>query len=136
MRKFLSAAGFHGAMAVGFGAWAAHGAQAVLPPPAVDWVRTGASYQLWHALAVLGIAALLGSPLSGAKLPVRLVTISGLAFCLGALLFSGSLYILALSPLDGGDGASWLVYVTPLGGALLILGWVLLFLAGFKKGSV
>lgn len=134
MRKFLAAAGFHGAIAVGFGAWAAHGAQAVLPPQAVDWVKTGASYQLWHALALLGIAALLNS--ASPKLPVRLVTICGLAFFLGALLFSGSLYVLALSPLDGGAGPSWLVYLTPLGGALLILGWVLLFLAGFKKGSV
>ncbi|MBI2255264.1 MAG: DUF423 domain-containing protein [Proteobacteria bacterium] len=131
MRKFLSAAGFHGAMAVGFGAWAAHGAQAVLPPQAIDWVKTGASYQLWHALALLGIAALAGS-----RQPVRLVTISGLVFCLGALLFSGSLYVLALVPLDGEVAPSWVFYLTPLGGALLIFGWVLLFLAGFKKGSV
>jgi len=136
MRRFLSAAGFHGAMAVGFGAWAAHGAQAVLPPQAVDWVRTGASYQLWHALALLGIAALVRAPQPGQHLPVRLVTISGLAFGVGALLFSGSLYGLALSPLDGGAAPSWLVYLTPLGGALLISGWVLLFMAGFKKGSV
>lgn len=134
MRKFLAAAGCHGAIAVGFGAWAAHGAQAVLPPQAVDWVKTGASYQLWHALALLGIAACLNA--ASPRLPVRLVTISGLAFFLGALLFSGSLYVLALLPLDGEGGASWLVYLTPLGGALLILGWVLLFLAGFKKGSV
>ena len=134
MRKFLSMAGLHGATGVGFGAWGAHGAAAVLPPQAIEWVKTGAAYQLWHALALLGIAALLAG--SGPRLAVRVVTISGLAFFLGALLFSGSLYLLALLPRDGGDGPSWLVYLTPLGGSLLILGWALLFLAGFKKGSV
>jgi uncharacterized membrane protein YgdD (TMEM256/DUF423 family) len=127
-------AGLHGGVGVGFGAWGAHGAAAVLTPQAIEWVKTGAAYQLWHALALLGVAALLAG--NGTRLPVRLVTISGLAFFLGALLFSGSLYLLALLPPDGGDGPSWLVYLTPLGGSLLILGWALLFLAGFKKGSV
>ncbi len=133
MNRFLAAAGFHGAMAVAFGAWGAHGAAATLAPQAVEWVKTGASYQLWHTLALLGIAALNGHMAAGNK-PVRLVTISGLAFFLGALLFSGSLYLLALLP-AGGDGPNGLVYVTPVGGSLLILGWVLLFAAGFKKGS-
>nr|WP_298682253.1 DUF423 domain-containing protein [uncultured Dongia sp.] len=124
MNRWLGLAGFHGAMAVAFGAWAAHGAEAVLPPSAIDWVRTGASYQLWHAVALLGIAAL------AARQSVRLVTISGLAFALGALLFSGSLYLLAW------NGPPMLVYLTPIGGALLILGWLLLLIAGFKKGSI
>lgn len=124
MNKPLAFAGFHGLMAVAFGAWSAHGATAVLPPDAIDWVKTGSSYQLWHAVALLGIAAL------GARQPVRLVTISGLAFALGALLFSGSLYLLAFS------GPHGLVYLTPIGGGLLILGWLLLLIAGIKKGSL
>ena len=124
MNKWLVAAGFHGAMAVAFGAWAAHGAEAVLPARAIDWVRTGSSYQLWHAVALLGIAAL------SQRGTVRLVTISGLAFALGALLFSGSLYLLAW------DGSRILVYLTPLGGSLLILGWLLLLIAGLRKGSI
>ncbi|WP_374379763.1 DUF423 domain-containing protein [Dongia sp.] len=130
MSRFLAAAGFHGVLAVAFGAWSAHGAAATLPPQAVEWVKTGASYQLWHAVALLGIAAL------SARQPVRLVTISGLAFFLGALLFSGSLYLLALVPADPTAGPSAFVYVTPLGGGLLILGWVLLLAAGLKKGSL
>lgn len=130
MNRFLAAAGFHGALAVAFGAWGAHGAAATLAPQAVEWVKTGASYQLWHALALLGIAAV------SAGRPVRLVTISGLAFFLGALLFSGSLYLLALVPADPAAGPGALVYVTPLGGGLLILGWVLLLVAGLKKGSI
>ena len=111
-------------MAVAFGAWSAHGAEATLEPAAVEWIRTGSAYQLWHAVALLGIAAL------SRRHPVRLITASGLAFALGALLFSGSLYLLAFA------GPHALVYVTPLGGSLLILGWLLLFVAGLKKGFV
>ncbi len=135
MNRFLAAAGFHGVLGVAFGAWSAHGAEAVLTPQAVEWVKTGASYQLWHALALLGVAALLGRQLVPQGLAVRLVTISGLAFFLGALLFSGSLYLLALSSSPEGAGLHWLVYLTPLGGSLLILGWVLLLVAGIRKGS-
>lgn len=124
MNKPLAFAGFHGLMAVAFGAWSAHGAEAVLTPEAIDWVKTGSSYQLWHAVALLGIAAL------SSRQPVRLVTISGLAFALGALLFSGSLYFLAF------NGPHGLVYLTPIGGGLLIFGWLLLLIAGLKKGSL
>jgi uncharacterized membrane protein YgdD (TMEM256/DUF423 family) len=134
MNRFLAAAGFHGTLGVAFGAWSAHGAEAILTPQAVEWVKTGASYQLWHALALLGVAALLGRQ-SVEYRAVRLVTISGLAFFLGALLFSGSLYLLALSSAPEGAGLHWLVYLTPLGGSLLILGWVLLLVAGIRKGS-
>lgn len=121
MRIWLVGAGFHGAMAVGFGAWAAHGAQRLLEVQAVDWVRTGSAYQLWHAVALLGIAAL------GAWLPGRLLRLAGTAFCLGALAFSCSLYALALG------GPFWLVYVTPAGGMLLILGWLALLAAGLGR---
>lgn len=127
--NWVAAAGFHGAMAVAFGAWSAHGAAAVLTPEAVDWVKTGSSYQLWHAVALLGVAAL-AAHRPAAHRPVRLVTISGLAFALGALLFSGSLYLLAW------DGPHWLVYLTPVGGLLLILGWLALIVAGLQKDSV
>lgn len=121
MRKWLIGGGLHGAMAVAFGAWAAHGAEAVLDPAAIDWVRTGSAYQLWHAVALLALAAL------AAIRPGRLVSAAGIAFCLGALGFSCSLYGLALG------GPHWLVYVTPLGGSLLILGWLLVLLAGFRN---
>lgn len=124
MSNWLAAAGFHGTMAVALGAWSAHGAEATLAPEAIEWVKTGSAYQLWHAVALLGIAALT------VRQPVRLVTISGLAFALGALLFSGSLYLLAW------DGPHWSVYITPVGGSLLILGWLMLLIAGLKKGSV
>lgn len=129
MRKLILAAGFHGTIAVGFGAWAAHGAQNTLPLHSIDWIKTGAAYQLWHAVALLGIAGL-----ADGRLSVRFVTICGLAFGIGTLLFSGSLYAMAFYVLNDTSQVFWLVYLTPLGGVLLILGWVLLFLAAFKKG--
>ena len=58
MRSYLLGAGVNGALGVAMGAWAAHGLQATLPAPAIEWIRTGASYQLWHAAALLGLAAL------------------------------------------------------------------------------
>ena len=58
MHKLLAAAGLNGAMGVTFGAWAAHGLEGRLPPAALGWIQTGASYQLWHAAALLGLAAL------------------------------------------------------------------------------
>lgn len=121
MRIWLIGAGLHGAMAVGFGAWAAHGAARVLETQAVDWVKTGSAYQLWHAVALLGIAAL------SYWLPGRLQHLAGAAFGLGALAFSCSLYALALG------GPFWLVYVTPLGGMLLILGWIAILAAGLVR---
>ena len=120
MGKWLIAAGFNGLCGVGFGAWAAHGASLVIGTAATDWVKTGAQYQLWHAVALL---ALIGLPAGWA----RLRTLAGSCFCLGALLFSGSLYGLALI------GWREFAYVTPVGGLLMMLGWLLLLGFGFKS---
>ncbi len=119
MGKWLVAAGFNGLCGVGFGAWAAHGAQSVIGMEATEWVKTGSQYQLWHAAALL---ALIGLP-AGWK---RLRAWAGSCFCLGALLFSGSLYGLALL------GWRWFVFVTPFGGVIMLLGWLLLLGYGLK----
>jgi uncharacterized membrane protein YgdD (TMEM256/DUF423 family) len=120
MGKWLVAAGFNGLCGVGFGAWAAHGASLVIGEAATDWVKTGAQYQLWHAAALL---ALIGMPAGLARLRVW----SGSCFCLGALLFSGSLYGLALIGWRG------FAYVTPFGGLFMLLGWFLLLVFGLKS---
>jgi uncharacterized membrane protein YgdD (TMEM256/DUF423 family) len=122
MRKWLIGAGFHGAMAVAFGAWAAHGAERLLDEQAITWVRTGSAYQLWHAVALIGIAAL------SQRLHSRWINLAGGAFGVGALAFSCSLYGLAFA------GPYWLVYVTPVGGGLLIFGWIALMAAGLAAG--
>lgn len=124
-------AGINGALGVAMGAWAAHGAAAVLDPSAVAWIRTGSAYQLWHAAALLGVAALLRGHLSQGW-PGFGLGVAALCFCFGALAFSCSLYLLALV------GWHWTVWLTPLGGVLMIAGWAVLIFHGLHlwRGSL
>jgi uncharacterized membrane protein YgdD (TMEM256/DUF423 family) len=123
LHKYLAAAGLNGAMGVALGAWAAHGLEDRLPPAALDWIRTGASYQLWHAAALLGLAAV------AARHASRLIALAGIGLGLGALLFGGSLYLYAWT------GQGWLAVVTPIGGALMIAGWLAVFGAAFRTST-
>jgi uncharacterized membrane protein YgdD (TMEM256/DUF423 family) len=116
-------AGISGAMGVGFGAFAAHGLASLGDPAIVEWVKTGASYQLWHAAALLGLACLAG------RLSTGLLRAVAVCFFLGALLFGSSLYVLALLHW------SWVVFVTPIGGMLMLIGWVLLIIGGWRHGK-
>ena len=97
-----------GAMAVIAGAFGAHGASG----QAAEWLRTGAQYQMIHAVAAL-VAA--GRP--GGRLAAGL-------FAGGGLVFGGTLYAMALG------APHWLGAVTPLGGAALIAGWLALAMRG------
>lgn len=110
-RHLQAAALVLGLLGVAGGAFGAHG----LEGRAAGLVGTASSYQLWHVLAVLACSALgLG------RAPQA-------AFLAGVLLFSGSLYLLAM----GAPGA--LGMVTPLGGLLLMAGWALALLALLRK---
>lgn len=123
MHKYLAAAGVNGVLGVAFGAWSAHGLEGRLPPAALEWVRTGASYQLWHAAALLGLAAL------AARHATRLIAVAGIGFGLGALLFGGSLYLYAWTE------QAWFAMVTPVGGALMVAGWLATLAAAFRVGA-
>ena|SRR5690349_12392351 len=120
LHKYLAAAGINGTMGVALGAWAAHGLEGRLAPAALEWIRTGASYQLWHAAALLGLAALTMRHSS------RLIAAAGIGLGLGAFLFGGSLYLYAWT------GQGWLALVTPVGGALMIAGWLATLAAAFR----
>lgn len=116
-RPFLTLAAGLGFLAVALGAFGAHGLAsrlADLPDGALrlDWWKTAAQYHLAHALA-LGLAA-------GVLGEARLGRLACVAFALGILLFSGSLYTMTLT------GVRWLGAVTPLGGLALLAGWLLL----------
>ena len=83
--------------------------------------QTGVSYQLWHTMALIGVALLLlRSPES------TLLKVTGVLFAVGILLFSGSLYVLALS------GLGKLGMITPLGGVLWLIAWLCLGLAVWR----
>jgi len=102
------------------GAFAAHGLARALDTRMLAVFETGARYQMYHALA-MGLAALAAR---GAA--AKLANIAAALFCAGILLFSGSLYLLALT------GVAALGIVTPLGGLCLIAGWIALALAALK----
>ena len=113
-RFWLSAAAATSLVAVAMGAFAAHGFKDRLSGEALGWIKTGSDYQMWHGLALLGISVLGRSGICGA------LKAAAAAFLIGIILFSGSLYLLALV---GWRGFAW---VTPLGGTALLLGWALL----------
>jgi uncharacterized membrane protein YgdD (TMEM256/DUF423 family) len=114
LRPFLVLGAINGFLAVAFGAFAAHGLKAVLSTGLLDVFQTGVEYQALHALALL-VVGLLGQ---GAK--TRGLRLAGWAFATGILLFSGSLYLLALTD------ARWLGAVTPFGGTAFLIGWAAL----------
>jgi len=123
LHKYLAGAGINGAMGVSIGAWAAHGLESRLSPEALEWMRTGVSYQLWHAAALLGLAAVAVHHFS------RLIAIAGLGLGLGAFLFGGSLYLYAWT------GEREFALATPVGGALMIAGWLAVLAAAFRVGA-
>ena len=122
MARFdITIAAVSGFLAVAVGAFAAHGLKKVLTPEMIEVVKTGVQYQMYHALALLMVALLLIH-----KPAVVGLKASGWAFILGSLLFSGSLYALAMG------APRWLGPITPLGGLCFLVGWLLLAIAGWR----
>lgn len=125
MRWTLAVTALLGAAAVALGAAGAHALEPHLDSKQMSWLETGLRYHIWHVLALLGTHALLGLNLLSNGLARSVI----LAHLTGILLFSGSLYILALT------GIRAMVWVTPVGGLLLIGGWLLLALAALRRAS-
>jgi uncharacterized membrane protein YgdD (TMEM256/DUF423 family) len=120
MRKWLFIASILGATGVVLSAFGEHSLAARLEPHALATFETGARYQLIHALA-MGLAALAARGAAG-----PLAERAAMLFLAGILLFSGSLYGLALS------GIRVIGFVTPFGGLALFGGWIVLALAALK----
>lgn len=118
----LAAASLFGLLGVALGAFGAHALSARLGADMQAIWQTAVQYQFYHALALLGVGILLRSGAGGGWLSA-----ATLCFCAGTIIFSGSLYVLALS------GIRWLGAITPLGGLLLIAGWATLFVAVLRK---
>ena len=118
MRIWLLSASILGGLAVLFVAFAAHGLSGRLTPDALGWFETGARYQMYHALA-MGLAALSGDTPHARR--------AAFSFLVGVLLFSGSLYAMALTGITG------LGIITPLGGLAFLAGWVFLGLAAMAR---
>jgi uncharacterized membrane protein YgdD (TMEM256/DUF423 family) len=122
LRTFLMLAAFFGFTGVALGAFGAHGLKNRLSAEYMAIFQTGVLYQLIHALAIFGVA-LLAMQIQG-----RLVTYAGIAFTLGIILFSGSLYLLTLT------GISKIGIITPIGGLCFLLGWAILGWTAWQLG--
>jgi len=117
MTRLIAAAGTAGFVGVALGAFGAHALEARLSPEAQGWWETATFYALTHDVAALGVA------LSGRAALAR----AGWAFIIGAVIFAGSLYAMAL-------GAPRLFgAITPLGGLCFLAGWGLIAAAGLRQ---
>ena len=126
--KWLFIAGLSGFLCVSIGAFAAHGLSKVLEPKELSWIETGVKYQMFHTIAIfaIGILQLCRETLVTNKM----ANFAAGTWAYGILLFSGSLYALALG------AGKFLVWVTPIGGTLFLIGWLCLAYGGFKSKSV
>ena len=109
------------ALGVALGAFGAHGLKARVTPDLLAIYETGVRYHLVHALGLLAVGW------AADRWPGTWATLAGWLFLAGILVFSGSLYLLALT------GVRWLGAITPLGGLAFIAGWLSLALAAIRK---
>ncbi len=116
-RIFIAIGALSGCLAVAAGAFGAHALRARLAADMLDVFQTGVTYQMYHALALVGVGMLLARFSSDGS---SWLSVSGWMFVAGSILFSGSLYALALS------GTTWLGAITPLGGLAFLIGWLAL----------
>lgn len=111
MRYNVFIAAVFAGVAVLLGAFAAHGLKNTLSVESLAVLQTGVQYQFIHALALLLVAVL------AQQHPSRALGFASVFFIMGIVLFSGSLYVLVLTPFKPG-------LITPIGGSLLVLGWL------------
>ena len=121
-RLFLGIGAVAGLTAVALGAFAAHGLKGRLPADLFDVFEVGARYHMYHALALLGVAW------ASTRWPGGATTAAGWLFLAGIVLFSGSLYVLALSDVKAFG------VVTPFGGIAFLVGWVWLAVSVLRRG--
>jgi uncharacterized membrane protein YgdD (TMEM256/DUF423 family) len=116
-RIFLGIGATLGFTAVTLGAFASHVLKSRIDSEMLRVFEVGVQYHIYHSLAILLVAALAASNTS-----IKL-TLAGWLFCFGIVVFSGSLYVLALT------GVKWLGAITPLGGVAFLAGWLCLLWA-------
>ncbi len=120
-RLFFVLGGISGGLAIALGAFGAHGLRARIAADMLSTFETGVRYHMYHALALIAVAYAITRWTS-----TGLPAVAGWLFLIGTVLFSGSLYLLAI------NGQRWLGAITPLGGVAFIAGWVCLVLAAAR----
>ena len=126
-KKFLKIAAVLGALSVILGAFGAHALKQLISDKNLQTFETGVRYQFYHVIALF-ITGILYKDFTNNYLQW-----AGRLFCLGILLFSGSLYLLSFIELTDMTGLKWVGAITPLGGVCFIIAWLLLALGISKK---
>jgi uncharacterized membrane protein YgdD (TMEM256/DUF423 family) len=121
-RKFIIAGALSAALAIGLGAFGAHALRTSLSPRMLEIYHTAVLYHLVHSLGLLAVAFV-----CFLKPASRAAEFSGWLMSAGIILFSGSLYMLAVT------GLKWLGAITPLGGIALMAAWLLLAAAALRS---
>lgn len=118
-RTWIAAGAFLGALTVGLGAFGAHALEQRVTPEELEIWKTAVHYQGLHALALIGFGLFAER--------AKASGLTGWAFTLGTLIFSGTLYAIVLG------GPRWLGAITPIGGTALIVGWIALGVAAVRR---
>ena len=125
-KQIIITASVFGMLAVITGAFGAHGLKALLPASQLEVWHTAVQYNFYHVFALLFLSTF-------ARFKNRLIVASYYFFTIGIVFFSGSLYLLSCRSILGWDWLIALGPITPLGGLLFILGWLMLALAAFRN---
>lgn len=123
-KRIILTAAFFGALAVILGAFGAHSLKVLINATSLEIWQKGVEYQFYHVFALLYLSTF-------ARYKNKLIGLSYIFFTLGVILFSGSLYVLALKDIYN-FSTQFIGPITPIGGLCFILGWVCLFLAALK----
>ncbi|MHA7942760.1 DUF423 domain-containing protein [Formosa sp. 3Alg 14/1] len=128
-KKIVITGGVLGLLSVVIGAFAAHGLKSLISAESIQTFETGVRYQMYHALFLLFVGSTTLIP-SAKKAVIFYLVLAGV------ILFSGSIYGLATNDLTGFNFKS-IGWITPIGGLLMIVGWVIMILSflGLKSGD-
>lgn len=126
MKKSIIIGAIFGLLAVALGAFGAHALKEVLDDYGVDIWEKAVKYQMFHSTGILVIGILSSKNLYGEMKSLKAAMV---CMALGIILFSGSLYTLAVT------GIKMLGAITPFGGCLFVVGWFLVVVAAMKKGD-
>lgn len=122
-QRMLITASLFGAIAVAVGAFGAHGLKNLISADALTIWAKGVEYQFYHTFALLFLSQMK---------PSRYISLAYWFFSIGILFFSGSLYLLATRSITNISFLNFVGPVTPIGGLLLILGWIMLLISAIK----
>lgn len=124
-KRIILTASFFGFVAVLLGAFGAHALKALVDGSSLEIWQKGVNYQFYHTFALLYLSTF-------ARYRNKLINIAYFCFTFGIILFSGSLYLLATRNILQLDFVNLISPITPIGGLLFVLGWIMLFFAAIK----